>query len=140
MFSIAFPNNELGGDDDFDIISALKEWQSHKDFVLSNLSKMIINRDLLKIKIKNKEVKSKEIKQHINQIINQYNISKEEALYFVFDGTISNQAYSKKSQQIKILFKDGQVKDIVNASDHLNLKVLSKTVTKYYICFPKEGL
>ena len=126
--------------DDFDIISALKEWQSHKDFVLSNLSKMIINRDLLKIKIKNKEVKSKEIKQHINQIINQYNISKEEALYFVFDGTISNQAYSKKSQQINILFKDGKVKDIVNASDHLNLKVLSKTVTKYYICFPKEGL
>src|SRR5690606_1923774 len=33
--------------DDFDIISALKAWQHHNDFILSTLSKMIINRDLL---------------------------------------------------------------------------------------------
>ena len=32
--------------DDFDIISALKSWQDHPDFILSSLSKMIINRDL----------------------------------------------------------------------------------------------
>ena len=43
--------------DDYDIISAMKEWQTHDDFVLRNLSDMIINRDLLKIKLKNKKIK-----------------------------------------------------------------------------------
>jgi HD superfamily phosphohydrolase len=37
--------------DDFDIISALKSWQKQDDFILSSLSKMIVNRDLLKIKV-----------------------------------------------------------------------------------------
>jgi HD superfamily phosphohydrolase len=36
--------------DDFDIIRALKSWQTD-DFILSSLSKMIVNRDLLKIKL-----------------------------------------------------------------------------------------
>ena len=35
--------------DDFDVMSAIKNWQFNDDFVLSSLSKMIINRDLLKI-------------------------------------------------------------------------------------------
>ena len=46
--------------DDFDIISSLKTWQHHDDFVLSNLCEMILNRNLLKIKLKNKEIESKE--------------------------------------------------------------------------------
>ena len=35
--------------DDFDVMGAIKAWQFNDDFVLSSLSKMIINRDLLKI-------------------------------------------------------------------------------------------
>jgi len=40
--------------DDYDIVSAMKQWQFHEDFVLSKLCEMIINRNLLKIKLKNK--------------------------------------------------------------------------------------
>ena len=100
---------------------------------------MIINRDLLSIKIKNTAIKTSDLIRHQEALMTKYNISKEEARYFVFKGEISNQTYSE-DQQIKILFKNGQIKDIINASDHLNLKVLSKPVTKYYICFPKERL
>ncbi|NMH88305.1 HD domain-containing protein [Flavivirga algicola] len=126
--------------DDFDIISAMKHWQYHDDFVLSNLSKMIINRDLLKIKLKNKIIKKKNLEKHIQSLINTYNMSEEEAKYFVFTGEISNQAYQLKHQGINILHKSGKIEDIVKASDQLNLKALSKPVTKYYICYPKETL
>jgi HD superfamily phosphohydrolase len=126
--------------DDFDIVSALKEWQFHDDFVLSHLCDMIINRNLLKIKIKNDPINTDEIYSHINKLISMFKISNEEASYFVFKGEISNQAYQHKTEAIKILLKSGEVTKIAKASDHLNLKVLSKSVTKYYICFPKQKL
>ncbi|GAA4969523.1 HD domain-containing protein [Algibacter aquimarinus] len=124
--------------DDYDVISAMKEWQYHDDFVLSNLCQMIINRNLLKIKIKNKPIKKIDLQKHITRMIEKYNISKTEASYFVFIGDISNQAYHQKQQRINILHKSGKIEDIVKASDQLNLKALSKPVTKYYICYPKE--
>jgi hypothetical protein len=126
--------------DDYDIISALKKWQFHDDFVLSNLSDMIINRDLLEIKIKNKKIKSDLVKKHTEQLMQKHQITKEEAAYFVFTGEISNHAYQQKTQGIKIVSKSGKVTEITKASNHLNLKVLSKPVTKYYICYPKQKL
>lgn len=126
--------------DDFDIVSAMKEWQSHEDFVLSNLCKMIINRDLLKIKLKNKKIKVNSLKKHIDAIIEECGISEDEAKYFVFQGSISNQAYQLNTKSINILHKSGKIEDIVKASDQLNLKALSKPVTKYYICYPKVKL
>jgi len=124
--------------DDFDIISALKEWQYHDDFVLSNLSDMIINRDLLKIKIKDKNFKNDLLLKQRDKLISKYNISEEEANYFVFTGEITNHAYEHRKQGINVLFKNGEIAEITEATDHLNLKVLSKPVTKYYICYPKQ--
>lgn len=126
--------------DDYDIISAMKQWQYHDDFVLSNLCEMIINRNLLKIKMKNKDIKSNTILKHTEAVMNTYNISKEEAQYFVFSGSISNQAYQLNTKRINILHKSGKIEDIVKASDQLNLKALSKPVTKYFICYPKDKL
>jgi hypothetical protein len=126
--------------DDYDIVSAMKEWQFCEDFVLKNLSDMIINRDLLKIKIKNKKIKPESKEKHIQKLMKKYRISKEEAGNFVFTGEISNQAYQHDEQQIYILHKSGKIEDIVKASDQLNLKALSKPVTKYYICYPKDEL
>lgn len=126
--------------DDYDIISAMKAWQDHPDFVLSNLSEMIINRHLLKIKIKNKPVKVKQLTKHIDNLKAEYNISDYEAKYFVFSGSISNQAYEQGTQDINILYKSGKIVDIVKASDQLNLKALTKPVTKYFICYPKDKM
>ena len=126
--------------DDFDMISALKQWQHHEDFVLSHLCQMILNRTLLKIKIKNKKIKAKTFENHLNEVISNHKLSKKEAEYFVFTGQISNQAYMLKQQNINILYKSGKTEDIAKASDQFSIKALSKPVTKYYICYPKEKL
>lgn len=124
--------------DDYDIVSGMKEWQHHEDFVLKNLCDMIINRDLLRVKLKNSKHKLGSVKVHKENLMERYNISAKEADYFVFTGEISNQAYQLKTQSINILHKSGKIQDIVKASDQLNLKALSKPVTKYYICYPKK--
>ena len=123
--------------DDYDIVSAMKTWQNHNDFVLRHLCSMIINRDLLKVKVKNKPIKKEALKLHANKLMENYNISQAEADYFVFEGQITNQAYQQKKQNIHILLKTGKIKDVAKISDQLNLKALSKPVTKYYICYPK---
>ena len=123
--------------DDYDIISAMKQWMHHDDFVLAELCQMIINRDLLKVKLKKQDIPKEKLEQHIETLITKHNISKTEAKYFVFKGSVENLAYQRKKQPIKILLKSGKITDVVKASDQLNLKALSKTVKKYFICYPK---
>ncbi len=126
--------------DDVDILSAIKEWQDHDDFVLSRLCQMVINRQLLKIKLKNKPIDAIVFEKHINRVKEEHSLSDEEAGYFVFKGIIENRAYNADKQNINILRKNGKVTDVAKASDHLNLNALSKTVTKFYICFPKDSV
>ncbi|SFT03809.1 hypothetical protein SAMN04487906_2653 [Zhouia amylolytica] len=124
--------------DDYDIISAMKEWQFCDDFVLSNLCKMILDRDLLKIKLKKKPISEKKFLRLKNAYIAEKGITEKEAAYFVFTGAIENQAYNVEKQNINILSKSGKIIDVAKASDQLNLKALSKPVTKYYLCYPKS--
>lgn len=125
--------------DDSDIMGALKSWQFHKDFILSELSKMIVNRELLRIEIVSDKEETK-AKMHVmlDMITAKYGISNEAAKYFVFKGKVENQAYSKSKEPIMILKKDGTVKDVLSVSDELNLKSLTKLVTKYFVCYPKN--
>ena len=123
--------------DDYDIISAIKAWQNHKDLVLSTLSKGIIQRKLPKIKLKNEPIEQKNIQEIKTEVQKKYKISKEEMAYFVLEGTVENHAYSVEKSPINILFKNGKLKDIVAASDHLNLQALTKPVIKHYISYPK---
>ena len=123
--------------DDYDVMGAIKSWQFHDDFVLQSLSKMILNRDLLKIQITDYKPNKDSFLDIKNKYISFAKISEKEAAYFVFKGKLKNQAYSKSSEPIRILRKDKTIEDVLEASDQLHLKALSKPVTKYYICFPK---
>lgn len=123
--------------DDYDILGAIKSWQFHSDYVLSELSKMIINRDLLKIRMQAEKVSRQEVLDLKAKLMSRLGITDREADYFVFKGKIKNQAYNKTGEPIHILRKDRTIEDVVYASDQLNLKALSKPVTKYYMCFPK---
>lgn len=125
--------------DDIDIFSAIKLWQTHDDFVLSKLCQMVVNRQLLKIKLKNKPIATELFQKHFKRIQSTHNLSDEETSYFVFKGNLVNRAYDTEKQNINVLRKNGKVMDVVKASDHLNLKALSETVTKYYMCFPKDS-
>lgn len=125
--------------DDYDMLSAIKEWVEHSDTVLSKLSRMIIHRNLLKIELQNKPFSDSEIRVHRNKLSGQLKIDEDLMRYFVFSGKISNKAYDSE-KPIKILYNSGKTEDIVQASDQLNLQALTKPVEKYYRCYPKKML
>lgn len=126
--------------DDYDVLSALKTWQHHSDYVLSNLSQRILNRNLLKIKFNHNLPCDLNMTNMIQNLKSKHKLSSKEAAYFVFDGSVSNLGYDKNQGGLYILYKNGDVNEVINSSNHLSLKVLSKTVTKHYICFPEDVL
>ncbi|NBW28463.1 MAG: HD domain-containing protein [Flavobacteriaceae bacterium] len=130
--------NKFANLDDYDIVSALKSWINNEDFILSNLSKMIIHRDLLKIKLNNEKFSKSDLDLLRHNFSKQNNISIQDSNYFIFKGKIKNQAYSIQAEPIRILKKDNIIEDVVEASDQLNLKTISKEITKYYLCYPKQ--
>lgn len=123
--------------DDYDVLGAIKQWQFHNDFVLSSLCKMLINRHLLKIEITEDKVGKIKYLELKEKYISEYNLLEKDIEYFVFKGKLKNEAYSKSSEPIRILKKDGTIENVVEASDQMHLKALSKPVTKYFICYPK---
>ncbi|PIB30990.1 phosphohydrolase [Maribacter sp. 4U21] len=124
--------------DDVDVFGAMKLWQYADDFILSELCKMILDRKLLHIKIKNEPFKPEKLKDKFLKTQERFKLSDEETLYLVFDGVIANKAYDRDEQNINILKKNGKIVDVAELSDYLNLNALSKTVTKYYVCYPKN--
>lgn len=122
--------------DDYDIMSAIKEWTNHEDKVLSILSKMVVERKLLKIEIQKEAFDEIQISKLKNKFGKKIGLSLEEINYFVFDQQIKNQAYHS-NKPIYILNKKGKLKDIAKASDQLNLQALTKPVIKHFICYPK---
>ena len=68
----------------------------------------------------------------------KYNLKDEEIDYFCFTDHTSNYTYQPGSDRINILFKDGSVNDIAEVSDQLNITVMDKPTTKYFVCYLKE--
>ena len=116
----------------------MKNWVDNEDFVLKNLCDMLLNRDLLKVKVKLKPFPKRKIDEKNKALCDLYKISEEEAAYFVFAGKLENQAYSMEKDTINLLRKNGKIVDVAKASDQLNLEALSKSVVKYYMCYPKN--
>ena len=124
--------------DDYDIYTCLKYWASSDDFVLSNLSKRLINREILKIRIVNEPILEKEKKKLIDKFSKENNCSKEESKYFIFSYKVNNITYESEKSKINILMKSGDVIDITSASDQFNFDMLNKNIKKYFLCFPES--
>jgi len=122
--------------DDTDIISAMKEWQFYPDIVLSKLSKMLLNRDLLKIKVRLNDFEEQKIKR-LQKLSLAKGIEEKDVKYFVFTGVMTNRAYNPAKEIIKILTKNGRVVDLTKTSEAINLEPLSQVTERYYICYPK---
>ena len=123
--------------DDSDIITAMKAWIEVDDFILSTLSKKILNREFLKITIEKNPIDKERFEEKKLKIQEEFQLTDKEVSYFVFIGEISNQAYSMERSPIHILTPEGEVVDVARASDQLNLKMLSEKVQKYFLCYPK---
>ncbi len=122
--------------DDFDIISALKQWEFHEDRILSYLSKCLLERKLFKIELKNKPFSSDYL-QNVRRRVEEVNAvnGEEELAYLVFTGEESNSAYSLSKEEIKILYKNGEILPMSEASEQVKDHKIN---TKHYLCYPKN--
>ncbi len=124
--------------DDFEIFTCLKYWTKEDDFVLSKLSKNILNRNLLKINIQKEKFKKPIIKKSLEKMMIDKGITKSEAEYFIYSDRVSNSLYSLKDNNIQILYKNGEIKDIFSSSEQFKNKAASKTINKYFFCCPDD--
>ena len=121
--------------DDTDIWSAIKIWQHHDDFTISTLSKCLLQRKLFKIVISNETFSPEKIDHDLEKISLFLGITKEEANYFISQNSVSTNMYSEADDRIDILYNNGEIRPITQASDMLNLEVLSKEVQKQVYCY-----
>lgn len=124
--------------DDFDIFTSVKVWQGHPDPLLAMLSRRLANRKLLTTEI----LADAPGEEHINELRERaariFGITKQQADFLVFSGEISTNAYDPDRDQILLLYRDGNVRSITQAAEHINVGVLGKALTKHYLCYPKE--
>ena len=121
--------------DDNDLWTSLKVWSANEDIILSTLSKGIINRNLFKVEVSSTPIPKEKKADIISNICKALSISKKDARYFLASSSLENNMYKKEDDSIEILYKDGTTKDISQASDMLNISLLSRKIKKYYTCY-----
>ena len=124
--------------DDYDILSAIKVWTTHSDAILSWLCKSLVDRHLYKVEIQNEPFDPGYVSSLKDKTAAQFHVQEEEIDYFLVEGTVTNNAYNPKHDRIRILFRNNELIDLSEASDQLNISVLSTPVNKYLLCYPKN--
>jgi HD superfamily phosphohydrolase len=122
--------------DDHDVWGAIKMWRDNDDAILSQLCNMLLERNLLQIRIGGPIKSNVEKVRHA--IAAKYRTLRNDTSYFYSLGTLTNEAYVVEGQPIKVLMRSGKVLDIAQASDLPNITAISKIVKKDYLCWPKN--
>jgi len=120
--------------DDYDVMGTVKNWMFHDDLILSALSRMLIDRKLLKVRFQATGFDPSYVQKIRSEAGRKLGVSPDEARYFVFTGEAVNTTYNPRDEMINILFKDGSVKDISQVDNALIQQTLASTVKKFYIC------
>ena len=113
-------------------------WQWNDDKVLNLLCNSLVDRKLWHIEISNTPFEKDIVKQVSKRIQGVLNLNEEEASYFIISDSVTNNAYKPGEDKINLLYRDGTMIDIADAADQLNISVLSNTVEKFFMCYPKE--
>lgn len=119
--------------DDSDVLSAIKAWMSCKDKTLSILSEAFTNRKLMKGQLLTEPLSEEETKCIRDQYINTLGINEEEANYFFEEHVSTSKTYSEKDDAIDILYNDGTIRDIAEASEILDMAALTRRPEKRYL-------
>ena len=121
--------------DDYDVLSAIKNWMFHEDKVLSILCRSLVERRLLKVKLQVDPIDQSWINELKNKVCQTLGLTGDECNYFVFGGEAINTTYDTSEERINVLFKDGSVRDISKVDNALIQHNLSTPVKKNYICY-----
>jgi HD superfamily phosphohydrolase len=124
--------------DDFDVMSAIKDWALHEDLILSDLSRRIVHRKLLKIRLQAAPFDEALPDKLAHGIREQYGFEHGEEDYMLIVAKVKNHAYNNKKGHINLLYKDGTTSDISQAADQMTIQALSEPVERHFICYPRE--
>ncbi len=129
--------HEYAALDDFDVLMALKLWTKHDDQLLSYLSQSIIDRKLFKVELQTSPFQADHIEAIKQNIMKSFKLPEEVCELLLIHDSTSNHAYKPGSSNIHIKQKDGKLTEISETSEQLTISVLSKPVTKHFVCYPK---
>ena len=123
--------------DDSDIWSAMKAWRHSSDKILSTLATDMLDRNIFKVEVHETPVSEERIMELQQRIAQKMDIPLEDAHYLMSVVTLSKDMYSADEDSIDILYKDGTTRDITQASELLNVDLLSRKVSKHYLCYQR---
>ncbi len=123
--------------DDSDFWSAMKAWRHSDDRVLSMLASDMLDRNLFRVEVLDEPPTPERLEELQRQIALHTGIPYEDAHYLMSLNTIQKDMYSVDDDSIDILYKDGTIRDISEASEMLNVQLLSRKVCKYYLCYQR---
>ena len=124
--------------DDSDIWSALKVWKHDDDQILATLATDLLDRRLFKVEVTEAPPTADYLEAIRVGISHAMGISTDDARYMMSLTEIGKDMYNPDDDSIGILYKDGTVKDISEASEILNVQLLSKKIRKYYLCYQRN--
>ncbi|MCB9183437.1 MAG: HD domain-containing protein [Flavobacteriales bacterium] len=123
--------------DDHDIMGAVKVWCAHEDKALAQLASDLVSRRNLRIALQNIPWDDTRIDTLRARVAAQLGIDADAAARFVITGRIVNNAYDPAKDRIELLYKDGTLHDIAEASDNLGIQAISGPVEKWYLAWPR---
>ena len=123
--------------DDSDIWSAMKAWKHHGDKILSTLATDMLDRRIFKVEVHEEPIAPERVDELQADIARRLGIDQADAHYLMNVSEISKDMYNVDDDSIAILYKNGEVKDISEASELLNVQLLSKKIRKYYLCYQR---
>lgn len=123
--------------DDNDVISSVKVWASHEDSILSDLCTRLNHRNLFKVKFLDKEAASQTMdwKQKFQE---EFSFSETELGYYFIEDSTSSHTYNDGEEQIKIIFKNGEINAISDVEHTLITAELLVPIKKHYICYLRK--
>lgn len=119
--------------DDNDVLSAIKAWISCDDKVLSALSESFVNRRLFRGELLEKPLTDSQKTELNKEYAALLGVSEKEAEYCWSEHISTSNTYSEKADTIDILYSDGTVRDIADASEILDLEALTRKPIKRYL-------
>ena len=126
--------------DDNDVLCAIKAWIAGEDKVLSLLSRSFINRQLFRGQLIESPLTDAQKQALNNEYAKALGISQQDAAYMWSEHVSTSNTYSEKADSIGILYNDGTVRDIAEASEILDLASLTRKPIKRYLFKYRNGI
>ena len=123
--------------DDSDIWSAMKTWKYDSDKILSTLATDMLDRKIFKVEVHEEPIPQERLDELQQMIVEKMAIPLEDAHHMMSLNTIQKDMYNVDDDSIAILYKNGEIRDISEASELLNVQLLSKKIRKYYLCYQR---